>query len=381
MSEQDDTSTGGGSVFDRVKRPAGGGPAGGSGGAGAPEGPEVLGTPPAPTDSTQLEEHTSWRHAGVAHRPPRAEDVDRRAERRAERLIALWFTVSVIGTLGFIVANFAGDKHKAYYTPCLGLGIALAVGGLGVGMILWAKRLMPHEQAVQERHSFKSTDVETAVLEEEVALGFDAMGLGRFKLVRRSLLGAGAVLGGLAVVPLLNLTNAKPGKKLDHTHWVKGARMVTGEGRFVKLGDISIGGIETVFPAVPVKDAGGTTRFEPQLDLHTKADSATILVRLEPGINKPRPGRENWDLAGLVAYSKICSHAGCPVSLYEQQTHHLLCPCHQSVFDVPDGCRAIFGPASRSLPQLALGVDGDGYLIARDGDYTEPIGPAFWERS
>jgi ubiquinol-cytochrome c reductase iron-sulfur subunit len=381
MSEQDDTPTGGGSVFDRVKRPAGEGPAGGSGGAGAPEGPEVLGTPPAPTDSTQLEEHTSWRRAGVERRPPRAEDVDLRAERRAERLIAAWFTISVIGTLGFIVTNFVGDKHKAYYTPCLGLAIALAVGGLGVGMILWAKRLMPHEQAVQDRHTFKSTDEETAVLEEEVALGFEAMGLGRHKLLRRSLLGAGAILGGLTVVPLLNLTNAKPGKKLDHTHWVKGARMVTGEGRFVKLGDISIGGIETVFPAVPTKDAGGTTKFEPLLDLHAKADSATILVRMEPGINKPRPGRENWDLNGLVAYSKICSHAGCPVSLYEQQTHHLLCPCHQSVFDVPDGCRAIFGPASRSLPQLALGVDGEGYLIARDGDYTEPIGPAFWERS
>ena len=158
MSEQDDTPTGGGSVFDRVKRPAGEGPAGGSGGAGAPEGPEVLGTPPAPTDSTQLEEHTSWRRAGVERRPPRAEDVDLRAERRAERLIAAWFTISVIGTLGFIVTNFVGDKHKAYYTPCLGLAIALAVGGLGVGMILWAKRLMPHEQAVQDRHTFKSTD-------------------------------------------------------------------------------------------------------------------------------------------------------------------------------------------------------------------------------
>ncbi|MBL7500662.1 Rieske 2Fe-2S domain-containing protein [Frankia sp. CNm7] len=376
MSEQDETPAGGGgSVFDRVKRPAGGGSDGGSGG------PEVLGTPPAPTDSTQLEEHTAWRHAGVAHRAPRAEDVDRRAERRAERLIAFWFTASVIGTLGFIVANFVGDKHKAYYTPVLGTALGLAVGGLGIGMILWAKRLMPHEQAVQERHSFKSTDEETAVFEEEVALGFHDMGLGRHKLLRRSLLGAGAVLGGLTVVPLLNLTNAKPGKKLDHTHWVKGARMVTGEGRFVKLGEIAIGGIETVFPAVPITNASGETEFEPLLDLHAKADSATILVRLEPGINKPRQGRDGWDVDGLVAYSKICSHAGCPVSLYEQQTHHLLCPCHQSVFDVPDGCRAIFGPASRSLPQLALGVDDEGYLIARDGDYTEPIGPAFWERS
>jgi ubiquinol-cytochrome c reductase iron-sulfur subunit len=248
-------------------------------------------------------------------------------------------------------------------------------------MILWAKRLMPHEHAVQDRHTFKSTEVETAVLEEEVALGWDALGLGKHKLLRRSLLGAGTVLGGLLVVPLLNLTNSKPGKKLDHTRWVKGARMVTDEGNFVKMGDIAIGGIATVFPAIPVTDANGNTTFAPQTDLATKGDSTTILVRLEPGLNKPRPGRNDWDIDGLVAYSKICTHAGCPVSLYEQQTHHLLCPCHQSVFDVPDGCRAIFGPASRSLPQLALGVDSEGYLIARNGDYTEPIGPAFWERS
>ncbi|MBX6388097.1 MAG: Rieske (2Fe-2S) protein [Frankia sp.] len=367
---------GGGSVFDRVKRPAGGGGEGAGGG-----GPEALGTPPAPTDSSQLPEHTSWQQTGVAHRPPRAEDVDRRAERRAERLIAFWFFVSVVGTVLFIVVNFVGDKHEPYYTPLLGTGMGLALAGLGIGMILWAKRLMPHEQAVQDRHPFRSTDEETAVLEEEVALGWKDMGLGRHKVLRRSLLGAGTVLGGLLVVPLLNLTNAKPGKKLDHTHWVKGARMVTGEGRLVKMGDLAIGAIETVFPSVPHVNANGETEWPTHVDLHTKADSATILIRLEPGIDKPRPGREDWGIDGLVAYSKICTHAGCPVSLYEQQTHHLLCPCHQSVFDVPDGCRAIFGPASRSLPQLAIGVDDEGYLIARDGDYTEPIGPAFWERS
>jgi ubiquinol-cytochrome c reductase iron-sulfur subunit len=263
----------------------------------------------------------------------------------------------------------------------MGVALALAVGGLGFGLILWAKRLMPHEQAVQERHPFASPDEEVAVTEEEVALGFADTGLGRHPMVRRSLLGAGTVLGGLLVVPLLNLTNSKPGKKLDHTHWVKGARLVTGEGRYVKLGDLAIGSIETVFPAIPVTEADGRIAYDPQVDVHAKADSATILIRLAPGENSPRPGRENWEVNGHVAYSKICTHAGCPVSLYEQQTHHLLCPCHQSVFNVLDGCRAIFGPASRSLPQLALAVDNEGYFIARDGDYTEPVGAAFWERS
>ncbi|EIV96515.1 ubiquinol-cytochrome c reductase iron-sulfur subunit [Frankia sp. QA3] len=403
-SDQDSMS----SIFKRAKHPVdtSGAPAGGSGisaggpdvPAGTSDGPEALGTPPHQTDSTRDPETTVIRagDAGVAQptygeragggggvtvRPPRAEDVDRRAERRAERLIAFWFLISVVGTVGFVITNFVGDKHKAYYTPSLGSALGLAVGGLGIGMILWAKRLMPHEQAVQERHEFTSSKEDIAVTEAEIAAGFADTGLARFPLLRRTLLGAGTVLGGLIVVPLLNLTNSKPGKKLDHTSWVKGARLVTEDGRLVKLGDISIGGIETVFPAIPVTESDGTTTYKPKMDLHAKADSTTILIRLPPGVDRPRKGRENWSIDGHVAYSKICSHAGCPVSLYEQQTHHLLCPCHQSVFDVLDGCRAIFGPASRSLPQLAITADDDGFLYARNGDYDEPVGAAFWERS
>ncbi|WP_131747474.1 Rieske 2Fe-2S domain-containing protein [Frankia sp. Cppng1_Ct_nod] len=401
MSKQDDDTPGtghpaddGGSIFDRAKHPVkpSGEPAGGGADArtrgpelkqGRDDGSERLGTPPHQTDSTRAPATVLLAEAGergVEVRPPHAEEIDRRAERRAERLVAFWFIVSVVGTVGFIVTNFVGDKQAEYYTPCMGGALAMAMGGIGFGIILWAKRLMPHEEAVQERHPFASPAEEIAATEETVALGYADTGLARRPLVRRTLLGAGTVLGGLLVVPLLNLTNSKPGKQLDHTRWVSGARLVTGEGNLVKLGDMAIGGIETVFPAVPVTEANGTVRYEPKVTLHDKADSATVLIRLAPGENHPRPGREDWAYAGHVAYSKICTHAGCPVSLYEAQTHHLLCPCHQSVFNVLDGCRAIFGPASRSLPQLAIDVDKDGYFIARH-DYTEPVGPAFWERS
>ncbi len=380
MSKQEDGTPGpdvpaeSGSIFDRAKpEPR----------QGHDDGPERLGTPPHQTDSTRegstvLLAEPGERSAAVP--PAHAEEIDRRAERRAERLVAFWFMVSIVGTIGFVVTNFVGDKHAEYYTPCMGTALSLAMGGIGFGVILWAKRLMPHEEAVQERHPFASSDAEIAVTEETVALGFADTGLARRPLLRRTMLGAGTVLGALLVVPLLNLTNRKPGAQLKRSHWVKGARLVNGEGNPVRVGDIAIGGIETVFPAVPVTEADGSVRFEPQLSLHEKADSVTILIRLAPGENRPRPGRENWAYDGHVAYSKICTHAGCPVSLYEAQTHHLLCPCHQSVFNVLDGCRAIFGPASRSLPQLAIGIDDDGYFIARDGDYTEPVGPAFWER-
>jgi ubiquinol-cytochrome c reductase iron-sulfur subunit len=348
------------------------------------DGPEQLGTPPHQTDSRSApttEVLVGGEPGGVYPRPPQAEEVDVRAERRAERLVALCFSISVFGTLGFIVTNFVGDKHKQYYTPAMGMSLALALGGVGFGVILWAKRLMPHIQAVQEREVLAAPEAEIAATEETVAQGFADTGLARRPLLRRTLLGAGLALGGVFVVPLLNLYNSKPGKALDHTQWVKGARLVTDEGTFVKLGDLEIGGIATVFPAVPVSTGTGATRYEPQLTIDDKAQSATVLIRLPPDANKPRKGRENWVIDGHVAYSKICTHAGCPVSLYEQQTHHLLCPCHQSVFNVIDGCRAIFGPASRSLPQLPIAADGDGFLYASQGDYDEPVGPAFWERS
>ena len=100
---------------------------------------------------------------------------------------------------------------------------------------------------------------------------------------------------------------------------------------------------------------------------------------MQPDDITPWPGRENWGVDGILCYSKICTHVGCPISLWEQQTHHLLCPCHQSTFDLADNGKVIFGPAARHLPQLPMAVDDEGYLIATS-DFTEPVGPSFWER-
>jgi ubiquinol-cytochrome c reductase iron-sulfur subunit len=116
---------------------------------------------------------------------------------------------------------------------------------------------------------------------------------------------------------------------------------------------------------------------EPE-DLNEMAKASVLLVRLEPGDIKNQRERD-WGHEGIVCFSKICTHVGCPVGLYEQTTHHLLCPCHQSTFDMTDGGKVVFGPAARSLPQLAISVDSDGYLTAR-GDFAEPVGPSYWER-
>lgn len=286
--------------------------------------------------------------------------------KRGERIVAAFFTLSAIAALGFCATFVFGDEHLRYYTPCLGGCLGLAFSFFGIGLVLWVKKLMPHEIVVQERHTLAHSAEDRADAGKDMAFALNESGLLKHRLLRRSLLGAGGALGLIAIFPLRSLGKA-PGTSLLHTAWRKGTRMVTLQGNLVKLGDIEIGGQATVFP-----------EFNPDTD-EIPFSSQTLLIRLRPGEDKPRKGRENWTLDGHVAYSKLCTHAGCPVSLYEQQTHHLLCPCHQSTFDVTDGCRPLFGPAARSLPQLAIAVDADGYFIAQ-GDYSEPVGPSFWER-
>jgi ubiquinol-cytochrome c reductase iron-sulfur subunit len=191
------------------------------------------------------------------------------------------------------------------------------------------------------------------------------MGLGSRKLLRRTLLGAGGLIA-LPAVLLLRDLGPLPGRNLRHTGWKKGIRLVDVETRLpIKLGDIEIGGIATVMP-----DGFDTTEH---FDL-----APTILIRFAPGEIRSKK-ESSWGVDNHVAYSKICSHAGCPISLYEQQTHHLLCPCHQSTFDMADDANVIFGPAARRLPQLQIELDADGYFVARSG-YKQPVGPSFWER-
>lgn len=282
---------------------------------------------------------------------------------KGEKIVATIFTISILSVAGFVYAYLMGDPTKRYYVPVLGLLMAGAFGGLGIGMIAWAKYVMPHEMAVQMRHPLASSEEKRAATGAALGTVVDEMGLKR-PLLRRTLLGASGALGLVLIVPLRSLAKGHDAvSQLKHTAWTPGARMVTAEGTPVKIGDISLGGFATVFPEGFAK----------------RADSQTLIIRMRPGDDKPRPGRESWSVDGHVAYSKLCTHVGCPVGLYEQQTHHLLCPCHQSTFDVADGCRPIFGPAARSLPQLPIAVDKDGYFVAQS-DYLEPVGPSYWER-
>ena len=303
---------------------------------------------------------------------PRAEDVDPAAARSAERLVSALFFTSFLGVIGFIATyvfapfTYGVEDRNQVFTPLLGIFMLMALGGIGAGAVVWAKRLMSDEEAVQERHPFGSDPDERTATAAALKQGLAETQLPRRTLMRNTLL-LGA--GSLALLPVPLLFSMGPfqhkERALRTTGWREGVRLIRQNGTPVNRNDLEVGGIESVFPDVP----RGTKL----------ADSAVLLIRMRPEELQTEAGRETWSVDGYVAYSAICTHLGCPVKLYEQQTHHLLCPCHQSTFEADKGCSVVFGPAARPLPQLAISVDPEGYFVAQ-GDFAEPVGPSYWER-
>jgi ubiquinol-cytochrome c reductase iron-sulfur subunit len=302
---------------------------------------------------------------------PSGRQLDPAEAKRAELKVASLFLLAVVGAVGFI-ATFAffpfnfEDKYYEYYTPLLGIFMTLALVGIGAGAVLWAKTLMVDEETIQMRHHLNSDPADRAEAAAVLKQGLQDSGLPRRKVLGTSLVLGGAALAVLPVPLLFGLGPVKgQAKELSRTGWKAGSRLLDELGRPVKLGDLEIGGAKSVFP-----DVEGGRRMP---------DSAAFIIRMRPEVLKVSDARKNWVVDGHVVYSVICTHLGCPVKLYEQQTHHLFCPCHQSTFDAADGAKVLFGPAARNLPQLAITVDADGYFVAR-GDFNEPVGPSFWER-
>ena len=311
----------------------------------------------------------------VLHRRERFPIPGTRAERRAERAVALCFILCFVGALAFAIAFVAvpwryGPAGSGYvwYTPLLGVTMGLSLLGFGLGAVLWAKLLITEEESVQERHGGRSDEVDRRTTTAVFSDGWAMTGIARRSLLQRTLGLSVLALGGLAIIPLGGLVK-KPKGELFRTGWREGVRLMTSDRRLVRPVDLQAGGIATVFPAT---GDGLTTQVV--------ADSVALLIRLRPGQQvTPRPGQEDFGWEDYLAYSKICTHAGCPASLYEQQTGRLLCPCHQSQFDLLQDATPVFGPAARPLPKLAITVDDEGYFVAK-GDFREPIGPSFWER-
>ena len=309
------------------------------------------------------------------------------ADRRAERNVAKWFLLSALfGVLTVVFFIFwpdgyqtayAGSKQTLYalYTPLLGISLGGCVLFFGIGVIALAKKIAPHEVAVQQRHIGMSDEIDRSTLAAEIVDTGDKMGVVKRRgVLKGSLALAGGVIGLAVLVPVIGGFVKNPwakGPKSDLwvTDWApvdgKLVRMVQQDGSPVRPSDLAAGSIATVFPGVP----GGARA----------PDSAVMLFRLRSdSVVYIRNGQDGFEYGDYYAYSKICTHVGCPVSLYEQQTGRILCPCHQSQFDVLDGAKPVFGPASRPLPQLPIKVDDEGYFVAAS-DFIEPVGPGFWE--
>ncbi|MDN4160705.1 Rieske 2Fe-2S domain-containing protein [Nocardioides sp. SOB72] len=328
----------------------------------------------------------------------RPTDVDERQEKRAERQVAGMFGLSAICVLLFLISYFTfdiGDNHSTFAgfgasTVTLGTTFGLALLFIGIGIIQWARKLMGDHEISEMRHPARSSDEDREATLAALNAGLEESGIGRRPLVRNSLLGAVGLLGLPAVVLLRDLgplpgdvydDEDYPGAGLERTVWTKGMRVVRDVvGTPIRAADLEIGDLVNAVPeAFYEVDEEGEHLIE-GIELQiAKSKAAVIVVRMEPDEIIPGEGRDNWAVDGVLCYSKICTHVGCPISLYERTTHHVLCPCHQSTFDLADSARVVFGPAARALPQLPLAVDDEGYLVAQS-DFTEPVGPSYWER-
>jgi ubiquinol-cytochrome c reductase iron-sulfur subunit len=311
----------------------------------------------------------------------RAADTDPKAAKKAERQVAILFLLSALGTVLLISTFFFISEDTFIFFPILGntnayqlflgLGLAMSLFFIGMGAIQWARTLMPDEEVVAERHEFRSPDEDREDFIKTVKERAATAGLGRRSLIKRSL---GLSLGLVGISPLLLLRDLGPLPKddLTKTSWKAGTRLVTDPGdRPIRPEDLEVGAVAQTLPEL----ATGEKRT-----LNNIGKDAVLLIRLRPEEFNLDAERLSWTHEGIIAFSKICSHMGCAVALYEQQTKHLLCPCHQSTFDVTRAAKVIFGPAARPLPQLAITVDAEGYLVAK-APFNEPVGPSFWERS
>jgi len=327
---------------------------------------------------------------GLPAHEPRVTDIDEKAANRAERQVAFLFVISMLATIGFIAAYVGIDKYRIIdifffgkigaQNLALGGTLGLALFCIGAGAVHWARTLMTDEEVVQERHDLASDAEAREYAIREFAQGAADSAIGRRPLIRRTMIGAMALVP-LSGVVLLRDLGPLPGNKLRHTMWKPGKELINeATGTPIKPDDIVKGSLTMALPEGLVKEygpAGEKLELEHGW-LEEAGKAAILLVRLEPKDIKSQKEKD-WGHEGIVAYSKICTHVGCPIGLYEQQTHHLLCPCHQSTFDLADDGKVVFGPAARSLPQLKIHVNEAGNLAATQ-DFTEPVGPSFWER-
>ena len=340
-----------------------------------PAGPQrVIGTPSPAQARTLLGDGAGDGDGDGALPAPRelpADPQNLKQSKTAERVVAWLFILSALASVGFIAAYIGLEVGSvdAVLRSNLALGLSMSVAflALAVGAVIWVRYIMPDVELTEQRHVLRSSPEDRKAFKETFDEGTDASQFVKRPMLRRTLIAASVPLA-VAPIVLFRDMGPLPGKSLDHTVWRPGMRLLRYGGNTpITPGEFSSpGGMITVVPE----------GF--QDDQNALAAATAIIIKFQPGVLAP-PTVMNWTVDNIVCYSKICTHVGCPAALYEQTTHHILCPCHQSTFDAPRGATVLFGPAPRPLPQLPLTTDTEGFLVAQS-DFHEPVGPSYWER-
>jgi quinol---cytochrome c reductase iron-sulfur subunit len=342
---------------------------------------------------------------------------DTKAEKRAERTVAYWLLLGGFSGLALLLIflfwpwEYKGGDTQGHFwydlaTPLYGLTFGLSVLAIGIGAVLFQKKFIPEEISIQDRHDGRSAEIHRKTVAANLTDALEGSTLKRRKVIGLSLgIGLGAFglgtlvafMGGLIKNPWKPVVPTADGNKAvlwtsgwtprfkGETIYLARATGMPGESPYVRMRpeDLDAGGMETVFPWRESDGDGTTVESHERLsEIAMGVRNPVMLIRIKPTDMSrvvKRKGQESFNFGELFAFTKVCSHLGCPSSLYEQQTYRILCPCHQSQFDALHFAKPIFGPAARALAQLPITIDQDGYLVA-NGDFIEPVGPAFWER-
>ena len=332
----------------------------------------------------------------VAKEPPQV----RAGERARSVRVGVALALSILFGAAFVAVYVAwpdeyrpptDQGHWVYllYTPLLGVTFAGVLLSLGLGAISYVRSFYPEETAVQERSDGPSPDERRGTATARFAEAGEDTGIGRRSLLRRLAVGgigvAGLVSGLVAVGGFV--TNPWRGRD-QAAQWTTGWRPAGGETVYLRVATGDPSEIVRIRPedmapgsmlsVVPFRES---ERDDPKSleDAEHRADSPAMLIRLPTGTPVVQaPGQEDFHAGEFYAYSKLCTHLGCPAGLYDAMRSIVECPCHQSVFALTEYARPMFGPATRPLPQLPIAVDEQGYFVAR-GDFSDPVGPGFWE--
>ncbi|HKH14703.1 MAG TPA: Rieske (2Fe-2S) protein [Solirubrobacterales bacterium] len=285
---------------------------------------------------------------------------------RAELLVAALLAAAALAACGFVVV-YVVDVD----TQFLGVALGLSLLALAAAAIVAGKALVPQEVVAEERPDFTDPDgrpgVEREARELDHVAAAGVEGISRRRLLGTAAGAAGAAVGAAIVVPIASLGPAV-GDRLRESPWADGVSLVDENGLPVPASHLETGSFLTAF-------AEGS---DPE-----RLASSVVVVRVDPGELSLPPDRRDWAPEGIMAYSKICTHAGCAVNLFRSPLYPprtpgpaLVCPCHYSTFNVLDGGTVVFGPAGRPLPQLPLRIDSRGHLIAA-GPLSGNVGPAW----